>query len=72
MGDGQAVWVLMQALYWAVVVKKELNHKAKLLIYLSVDFMALSDGHELWVSDRKEKFMDTSVQNEVPPDRVRA
>lgn len=41
--------MVMQALYRTVVVKQELSHKVKLLIYSSVYVLTLTSGHELWV-----------------------
>lgn len=42
-----AVSAVMQKLYWAVVLKGELNLKAKLSAYKSIYSPALSCGHEL-------------------------
>lgn len=39
----------VQALYWTVVMEKELSHKVKLLFYRSVNIPTLASGHELWV-----------------------
>lgn len=32
-----------------VVVKQELSHKEKLLIYQSVEIPTLTNGHDLWI-----------------------
>ena len=39
----------MQTLYWSVVVKREVSHKAKLSIYWLIYVPALNCAHELWV-----------------------
>lgn len=44
-----AVSVVMQALYKTIVVKKELSHKAKFLIYPSVSVLTLTYAHDLCV-----------------------
>ena len=35
--------------YWSVVVKRELSHKAKFSVYQSIYVPTLTYGHELWV-----------------------
>lgn len=59
------VSVVMQTLYWYVVVKRELSEKVKLSIYKSVYTLVTSCG-----SDRKNKMVDTSNGNEFPPKGV--
>ncbi|KAK3559606.1 hypothetical protein QTP86_013548 [Hemibagrus guttatus] len=44
-----AAAAVMQSMYRSVVVKKELNRKAKLSIYQSIYVPTLTYGHELWV-----------------------
>ncbi len=39
----------MRALYWTVVVKRELSSKARLLTYQLIYVPTLTYGHELWV-----------------------
>ena len=43
-----AASALMQALYWTVVVKRELSQKAKLSIYQSFYIPTFTYGHNLW------------------------
>ena len=45
---GQAA-VAVRSLYWTVVVKRELSHKAKLSIYRLIYIPTLTYSHELWV-----------------------
>ena len=40
---------VMRLLLWSVVVKKELNWKAKLSIYWSIFVATLICGHEIWI-----------------------
>ncbi|KAK3565413.1 hypothetical protein QTP86_008018 [Hemibagrus guttatus] len=44
-----AAATVMRSMYRSVVVKKELNRKAKLSIYQSIYVATLTYGHELWV-----------------------
>ncbi|KAK3542195.1 hypothetical protein QTP86_017365 [Hemibagrus guttatus] len=44
-----AAAAVMRSMYRSVVVKKELNRKAKLSIYQSIYVPTLTYGHELWV-----------------------
>ena len=44
-----ALSMVMKALLQSVVVKKELNQKAKLSIYWSIFFSTLTFNHEIWV-----------------------
>ena len=50
-----AASAVMWALYWTVVVKKELSQKAKLSIYQSVYVPTLTYGHELWVVTERKR-----------------
>ncbi|TWW66958.1 hypothetical protein D4764_20G0009900, partial [Takifugu flavidus] len=43
-----AASAVMRTLHWSIVVKRELSHKAKLLIYQSIFVPTLTYGHELW------------------------
>lgn len=47
----------MPVLCWTVVVKKELSHRAKLPIYLSVYFPSFSYCHELWIEGAGKSFL---------------
>ncbi len=45
-----AASAVMQALYWTMVVKREMSQKAKLSITSqSIYIPALTCGHELWI-----------------------
>lgn len=44
-----AVSIVMQALYQTIVVKKELSHKAKVLIYPSASVLTFTYAHDLCV-----------------------
>lgn len=46
---------VMQSLYRAVMVKKELSQKAKLSIYQSSNVPLIVNGHELWVLTTRTK-----------------
>lgn len=46
-----------------IMVTRELSCKPMLLIYRSVYVPTLSEGHELWVNDQKDKIADTNSQN---------
>jgi len=50
-----AASAVIQALHRPVVVKKELNQKAKLSIYRSIYFPTLTYGHELWVVTKRTR-----------------
>ncbi len=43
-----AAAAVMQALYWTVVVIRELSQKAKLSVYQLIYVPTLTFGHELW------------------------
>lgn len=59
MSDGKMEWEMdkqfgvesgvIQALYWTVMVEKELSHKMKLSIYCSVYVLTLTFEHEFCV-----------------------
>ncbi len=50
-----AASAVMRSMYWSVVVKKELSHKAKLSIYRSIYVLTLTYGHELWVMTERTR-----------------
>ena len=50
-----AASAVMRTLYRSVVVKRELNQKAKLLIYRSIFVPTLTYGHKLWVVTKRTR-----------------
>lgn len=46
--EGKGEWGWCNVLYWSVVVRREINLKAKLTIYWSIFIPFLKCGHELW------------------------
>lgn len=50
-----AASTVVRSLYWSVMVKKELNRKAKLSIYPSIFFPTLNYGHKLWVVTERKR-----------------
>lgn len=60
-----AVSAVLRSQYPSVLVKKELNRKAKLSIYLSISILPLYCCPDLWVMTGR--MVHTSDQNGFPP-----
>lgn len=48
-------------MYWTIVVKKELSHKAKLAIYRSVYVPIFTYGRELWVVNERTRSLIQAI-----------
>ena len=57
-----AASAVMRSLYRTVVVKRELNRKAKLSIYRSIYVPTLTYGHELWVVTERTRSRIQAVE----------
>lgn len=57
--DGLEAASSVQTVYQCAVVKRELTIKGKLLIYWQINVPSLAYSHEFWVTDQKNKIVDT-------------
>lgn len=55
-------WIVMRMLLWSVVVKKDLNQKAKLQMYWSVYITTLTYSRKIYVMILEKKIQEVKPQ----------